>query len=304
MNLRFLERGLTGLVLIGIGVLFLLHFTGVIHINLSIREIISTFWPVILIYFGLRGLIAQRNYGFGASIGSIVMIVIGSIFLSRHLGWSEFSFSDIFRYMLPVILIVVGLRVIFGRGKKKSKYDYDESRYDYKEDHSYKGYKEYKEEDYDIGATGAPHSKKYDTKPNYHYVNTYSTGKTENRSTFIGDVHMGRGGEYWELHPMNISSFIGDTTIDLTTASIPYGETKLNISAFIGDVKILVPNDMDIEVKVAVNSFIGDMRVFERHEDGFMRSMNMQTPFYEDAPRKLRVNVSMFIGDVRVKKIG
>ena len=64
---------------------------------------------------------------------------------------------------------------------------------------------------------------------------------------------------------MNISAFIGDTVIDLTKAQIPYGETKINISSFIGDVKVFVPEDMDLGVTVTTNSFIGDMSLLNQN---------------------------------------
>ena len=58
----------------------------------------------------------------------------------------------------------------------------------------------------------------------------------QTRSGFIGDIYLGH--DYWELKPMNISHFIGDTVLDLTKAQILPGETVINISSFIGDVKI------------------------------------------------------------------
>jgi lia operon protein LiaF len=65
------------------------------------------------------------------------------------------------------------------------------------------------------------------------------------------------GQNVWELHPINISHFIGNTVLDITKAQIPYGETKIVISAFIGDVKIFVPNDIELEVSVTSTSFLG-----------------------------------------------
>jgi len=124
----------------------------------------------------------------------------------------------------------------------------------------------------------------------------------ENRSSFIGDIHL--GGDYWELRPMNISLFIGDTVIDLTKAQIPYGETRLNISSFIGDVKVFVPNDRDLGISVTSNSFIGDTKVIDRHEGGFFKNVKFETPYYHEADRRVRLNVSSFIGDVRIVKVG
>lgn len=122
------------------------------------------------------------------------------------------------------------------------------------------------------------------------------------RSNFIGDIHLGH--DYWELEPTNVSHFIGDTIIDLTKAHIPYGETKLTVSSFIGDVKVFVPNDVQVEVSVTASAFIGDMKVLDRHEGGLFRHMKYDTKHYSEAEKKISLTISMFIGDVFVKRVG
>lgn len=125
---------------------------------------------------------------------------------------------------------------------------------------------------------------------------------TVNKSGFIGDIHL--GSDYWELKPMNISHFIGDTVIDLTKAQVSYGETKINVSSFIGDVKVYVPNDMDLGVVVSSSSFLGDVRVFNQEKEGFMNNLQVETPYYYEAGKKVKISVSTFIGDVKVMKVG
>ncbi|WP_158606865.1 cell wall-active antibiotics response protein LiaF [Paenibacillus ginsengarvi] len=124
----------------------------------------------------------------------------------------------------------------------------------------------------------------------------------DNRHNFIGDIRIGR--DYWELKPLNISHFVGDTEIDLTRANIPFGETTINISSFVGDVKIFVPNDLQLEISVRASAFLGDMSVFDRWEGGLFRNMKAESPQYFDAEKRIKVNVSTFIGDVRVKRVG
>jgi lia operon protein LiaF len=138
----------------------------------------------------------------------------------------------------------------------------------------------------------------------HDYIKTFGpgSGAMQHKSGFIGDVILGK--DYWDLQPMSISHFIGDTLIDLTKATIPYGETKLVVSAFIGDVKMLVPADADVEIAVTASSFVGDMNVLDRHETGMFRSIRTETPNYRESERKIRLIVSTFIGDVLVKKVG
>lgn len=131
---------------------------------------------------------------------------------------------------------------------------------------------------------------------------TDNNNETTNRSAFIGDVHMGK--EHFQLKHTNISQFIGDTVLDLTNAQIPYGETKINISAFVGDIKVYIPDDMNLGVSVNSSSFIGDMQVLEQTRSGFMSNVQCKTPYYKEAGKKIRINVSAFIGDIKVKTVG
>ncbi|GGD74696.1 hypothetical protein GCM10010911_35760 [Paenibacillus nasutitermitis] len=124
----------------------------------------------------------------------------------------------------------------------------------------------------------------------------------QTRSGFIGDIYVGH--DYWELKPMNISHFIGDTVLDLTKAQIPYGETKINISSFIGDVKVFLPNDLEVGCNVVSSAFIGDVAVLDRKEGGVFKNMNVKTAYFQETDKKIKLVVSTFIGDVRVTKVG
>ncbi len=121
-------------------------------------------------------------------------------------------------------------------------------------------------------------------------------------SRFIGDTFIGH--DHWELRPMNISHFIGDTVLDLTKAQIPLGETKIHISSFIGDVKVFVPNDFSVGVQVNSSCLIGSVAVLDRRQGGLFNQVTVETPAFTDAPKRIVFIVSVFIGDVRVTKVG
>jgi lia operon protein LiaF len=130
---------------------------------------------------------------------------------------------------------------------------------------------------------------------------SYDPGRQEH-SRFIGDVHIGH--DYWELRPMSISHFIGDTTLDLTKAQIPLGETRIYVSCFIGDVKVFVPNDLGVGIQVVSSSLIGDVKVLDHKRGGFFNQMTVETPSYSDTDKRVVLIASSFIGDVRVTKVG
>lgn len=366
MNGSFLNRLFSGLVIISIGVFFLLKQLGMIDYDISIGEIISNYWPVVLLWIGLHGLIAGRQ-GHGSGWWAGIMILLGFIFLGHNLEWFSWSFSDIVSYAWPIIIILVGINFLRRpRHRHQEPPQYDE------EWKSYNAYTDYKgevpkapplhpdptkisEDEADQastdGETGAftdgnaahhdlrrqnfkhelrqhlneqkrhirehkqqvrEHIREHKEQAREHARQQRSKHGSfeywnhdphaQSRSGFIGDIHIGQ--DYWELKPLNISHFIGDTIVDLTKAQIPYGETKICISSFIGDVKVYVPNDYEVGVQVVSSAFVGDVKILGQKEGGMFKSINIHSPFYEETDKKIKLVVSTFVGDVRVTKVG
>jgi hypothetical protein len=98
------------IILIGLGVLFLLHTMNIFEFGLD------RFWPLILIFFGgwmlarQWGLISGRRYGCQCDrcrmrrlIGPAVLLTIGILFLLQSLGVVDFDRT------WPAILLVIGI---------------------------------------------------------------------------------------------------------------------------------------------------------------------------------------------------
>ncbi|MGQ8871366.1 cell wall-active antibiotics response protein LiaF [Paenibacillus sp. TSA_86.1] len=339
------DRWWVGIPLIAIGALILFRQLGY---DIDIGYVFRTYWPVFLIWWGVKGLTEiWRNDGY-AAIGPVVVLAIGGFFLARNLGVIGYSFGEFIRYLIPILLIGGGLYVLIGpghrdrkhpnnkmetpssppeqpyqpmspqdlempssfdeefektfgkpkqepaSGKQQSFHSEEEQHQNMKSKMHGQSYKQYNQH------SGDQNSEGYGHYHNYGYQE--GNGKTFNKSTFIGDFHMGK--EVFTLKPMNISSFIGDTVIDLTKAQIPYGETKIVISHFIGDVKVFVPEDMDVGISLTTSSFLGDMKLLGTKRGGFMGNAQEETPHYREAGKKVRIIVSVFIGDVKVNKVG
>lgn len=343
MKKGWADRFFGGFVLIGIGIIFLLQQMG--YVNISIGSIISTFWPLILIYLGLKNLLTTRGEG-GSFIGAFILLAVGGYFQARALDWVILSPGEFFRFLIPGFLILGGLYVIFKPNQSVTKPDkkmktpiepigyppepselpnlsdldggtqstldkqfeekfgvsFADKKQDKKQDKKRMSFDIHMGDDMELDEEDDfyhDRGKKNKFKAQY---NNFGDGEKINKSAFIGDVHMGN--EYFELKPTNISQFIGDTVFDLTKAQIPYGKTKINISAFIGDIKIYVPDDMDLGIKVNSSSFIGDMSILSQSRSGFMSSIQSSTPYYKEAQKKIVINVSAFIGDIKVNTVG
>lgn len=353
MNRNFAGRLFTGLIVITLGIFFLLRQLGVAPFEqISIGEMFSTYWPCILMYFGAVQLLGGRLQD-GSGWWGGVMLLIGFVFLGNNLDWFTWSIGDIVPFLIPVVVIIVGLRMIWKPSKPKSKAPPEEEWTSYRPFGKETGTEvppapplhpdptapvaEGEERGRQIlntdksneagpgeGHARGPQPRGMSRSPYEHDINDNRAGKKRdcsnhghrehvewwnhsdpnvmNRSGFIGDIHMGQ--DYWELKPMNISHFIGDTVLDLTKADIPYGETKVHISSFIGDVKVYVPSDYDLGIQVVSSAFIGDVKVLGQKEGGIFTNVNAKSPRYGESDKKIKLIVSTFIGDTRVIKVG
>lgn len=383
-----------GLLIIVVGVGLLLRQGG--YADFDIGEIFSVYWPIILMFMGVQGLLQRMVYGRGSAFGSGVLIVLGFLFLGRNLDLLVWSMGDIMKFAAPLVLIIFGLSMIFKPKSRKineeklrdewKAYTYgpadedvtvppapplhpdptrprteDEIPQSAERTDAFSGPEEQdprisrpnREQVPGPGAAEGPfgqppgndrgeplgrhtqhlHKRRMDRwekhamhaakirerieRRNSHHYQRHihrhlhrrdrvewwnHDPNVQSRSGFIGDIYLGH--DYWELKPMNISHFIGDTVLDLTKAQIPTGETVINISSFIGDVKIYLPNDYEIGVHVVTSAFIGDVAVLEQKEGGIFKNIDVETPFFQDTDKKIRLHVSTFIGDVRVTKVG
>jgi lia operon protein LiaF len=315
-----------GLVIIAVGAIFLLNHLGVI--TMGIGEFFSIYWPGFIILFGVQGLLLQSR---GMFWWNPFVILIGFLFLGRNLNWFDWDISDMMQLIWPIILILFGVSMIFrgGRRSRRAKLQdeqwnsvtpqptpmgpppappIDDEPFERRETppppdwHTANNFSEAKRQWKDN------HRRHHDWRNTHEQHRSYGHGKKDfhsnknSHSRFIGDIYFGH--EYWELSPMSISNFIGDTTLDLTKAQVPIGETRINVSSFIGDVKVYVPNDLRIGIKVMSSCLIGDVKVLDQTRDGFFNQMSVETPSYTDAEQRVILVVSSFIGDVRVMKVG
>jgi predicted membrane protein len=94
-----------GVILIVLGILFLVDQVGLFNtFNISFWNIFWTFWPLILIFLGVKVLVD------GNSNRGIILLVLGVVFLSTNLfKW------DFFSILWPVIIITIGLSILFKR---------------------------------------------------------------------------------------------------------------------------------------------------------------------------------------------
>lgn len=103
------SRMVLGILVILVGIVMLLNGLNIIDADISI----GTFWPVILIVFGVTSII---NYDSSTSFG-VILSLIGVYFLLKNLGVDfieSINFSEIF---WPVIIVLFGVSLILPKKK-------------------------------------------------------------------------------------------------------------------------------------------------------------------------------------------
>ncbi|MGC5325843.1 cell wall-active antibiotics response protein LiaF [Brevibacillus sp. SYSU BS000544] len=121
----------------------------------------------------------------------------------------------------------------------------------------------------------------------------------DSRSSLIGDFHLTSG--RFELNNLHIWHGVGDVVIDLSRALIQEEESFLIINGWIGSVTIYVP--VDLPVSIAAEVTIGDMEIFGHRQGGLNRHVVMSAEQYDVAHRKVKIIVSLIVGDIDVKYI-
>lgn len=113
------KRVTWGIILILAGIVLLLD-----RMNfLDFGDLISIYWPSVLILMGLVGLLSRDS----SKISNLVVLAIGVFFQLRNLGYINIS---IWQVLWPSILIIIGLSIIFDKGTRKHKSEVDPEKWE------------------------------------------------------------------------------------------------------------------------------------------------------------------------------
>lgn len=119
---------------------------------------------------------------------------------------------------------------------------------------------------------------------------------SEGGAHFVGDII--RGGE-WTMKNEEFYLFVGNVRLDMSRAQFPAGEMTLYFTAFVADIDVSVPSD--VAVSLSSTSFVADAELNGQRVERFLSGVQLSTPDYATAERKLRLITTCFVGDVNVK---
>jgi predicted membrane protein len=122
------------------------------------------------------------------------------------------------------------------------------------------------------------------------------------RDTALGMAVFGpvRRAGTWQVADQEIWLLVGDVNLDVTEADIPLGESRIRIFAFVSTIRLLVPEG--VGVAVVSTAFLTDANVLGKKREAFLTTTYITSEGYETAERKIRLEPTLFVADVKVKQ--
>ncbi len=110
-------------------------------------------------------------------------------------------------------------------------------------------------------------------------------------------------GEYkrsgaWTVKAGEIWSGIGEVKLDFTGAEIPLGETQIHVYSLVGDI-VLRPGP-NMGLSLVAGGMINSVKWMGAKQDNFLNSTTFSTPNFAQAERKVTVEVTSMVGDIKV----
>ncbi len=114
----------------------------------------------------------------------------------------------------------------------------------------------------------------------------------------IGDID--RRGD-WSVQTEDFLGFVLDSTLDLTQADIPMGETRLRFYAFVCEVDLFVP--ADVGVRLQPTAFVSEINLDGHKSETILGNMPAQTDHFDKADRRIVVESVAFVTELDVRRI-
>lgn len=112
---------------------------------------------------------------------------------------------------------------------------------------------------------------------------------------FLGEVK--RTGD-WTVTDEEMWYLIADVDLDMTSANIPFGETRIRTLGFVSDIDLRVPKDVGIAI--TSTAFVNDIKFLGHKQETFLAPAHQETENYQAADRKIRFETTCFVGDITV----
>jgi lia operon protein LiaF len=113
----------------------------------------------------------------------------------------------------------------------------------------------------------------------------------------LGDVR--RRGE-WQVADEEIWLGVGDIKLNMTSADIPTGETRIRAFGLVNEIVLTVPQGVGIAV--SSTSFATEAKMFGQKYSRVFAPFSFTSEGYETAERKVHLDLSYVVAEVKAKR--
>jgi predicted membrane protein len=121
---------------------------------------------------------------------------------------------------------------------------------------------------------------------------------TAGRLKLLGSVRR-RG--TWQVADGEFYVGVGDVHLDMTSADIPEGETRIRVLIGVGSVDVRVPEG--VGVSVSSIGFVTDAKALGQKQVSFFTPFEVTSDGYQTAEHKVHLETVNFVGDVKVRQL-
>jgi predicted membrane protein len=121
---------------------------------------------------------------------------------------------------------------------------------------------------------------------------------TRSEFMLLGDID--REGD-WPVTNEETWVGVGDIDLDFTRANVPVGETTIGLRGFVGDVAVIVPQSVGLSINAS--GFVTNVKQGGREHPVFLGPYRYQSEGYATVERKIRLETSFFVHDLKLKQI-
>ncbi|MCA1056463.1 cell wall-active antibiotics response protein LiaF [Rossellomorea aquimaris] len=266
MRNRGRKHWMFSVILLVVGIWLLMLNIGVI--SLEITQIFVTIVPAILVIIGVKWVAdAFLRKSFGKLLFGLFSLVLGSLRILAELNLLEFEYGSWWK-LWPIFIIAVAIsRVAWNKSIKVTVTN----------DHH--------DEDYEFESQD-PHAAKTVTN-------------RVNRGFIVGEVKFAEPN--WPLEPMIFQNVVGDYYFDFSKAFIPEGETPIEIKGWVGDVKVVIPENVPVEIKVKVK--VGEVKLFNQGSSEIRSDFYYKSPGYEQSGKRIKLQINVKVASIRISEV-
>ncbi len=114
----------------------------------------------------------------------------------------------------------------------------------------------------------------------------------------LGDLRR-RGN--WQVRDSEYWVGVGDIDLDMVHADLPPGETRLRVYGFVGEIEVLLPQGVGLSVDAS--GVVSNLEIAGRKEENIFSPTQYTSPDYAAAERKLKIEATAFVTELKVNYI-